>query len=338
VESPLPTPLIIHSFTASPPNITAGDSTTLNWSVTGADTLSIDQGIGMVTGTSLTVSPATTTTYILTATNTAGSVSVPVTVTVGETYGSIDINSNPAGAKVYLDGEDTGQITPIIITGVSTGIHTVKLELYLYESREDTNVLVTAGETKYLNWALTPATIQTLTLQPGSEGKDAYVSSGSPDMNFGDYPNLYIGYYSSVYSRYRTYLYFDVNPASLPLGAVVTSASLKLYQIGFSGAVGLPVGLYQVAGDWEEDTITWNNQPTSSSEAQHKINVTSSTDAWRSWNVEDLVKGWLEGSIPNKGMLLRPEFEPATNWVYFDSSDYSNADYHPQLVIDYYVP
>ena len=135
----------INSFTASPPGITSGESSTLIWSVTDADTLSINQGIGTITGTSITISPITTTTYILTATNTAGSVTASVTVTVGAAYGSIDINSSPPGAKVYLDGTDTGSITPIVLTNVSAGTHTVKLELYHYESKEDATISVTAG-------------------------------------------------------------------------------------------------------------------------------------------------------------------------------------------------
>src|SRR5262249_16349908 len=64
---------VIASFTASPNSIQAGQSATLNWSVTGATTLSISPGVGTVTGTSVTVSPSATTTYTLTATNSGGS-------------------------------------------------------------------------------------------------------------------------------------------------------------------------------------------------------------------------------------------------------------------------
>ena len=73
----------ITSFTASPSTITAGQSSTLNWSVSGATTLTLDNGIGSVTGSSSrTVSPGSTTTYTLTATNSTGSVSARATVTV----------------------------------------------------------------------------------------------------------------------------------------------------------------------------------------------------------------------------------------------------------------
>jgi YVTN family beta-propeller protein len=74
----------IQSFIATPPNITAGSSSTLSWSVSGnpAPTLSIDNGVGAVTGTSVSVTPAATTTYTLVATNSVGSTSASTTVTV----------------------------------------------------------------------------------------------------------------------------------------------------------------------------------------------------------------------------------------------------------------
>jgi hypothetical protein len=75
----------ISSFTASPSSITTGQSTLLSWSVSGtpAPTLSINNGVGTVTGTSKSVSPSQTTTYILTATNSAGTATANTTVTVG---------------------------------------------------------------------------------------------------------------------------------------------------------------------------------------------------------------------------------------------------------------
>jgi hypothetical protein len=79
---------IIESFTATPNAIAVGAKSTLTWDVSGTEpiTLSIDQGVGTVTGkTSIEVSPTASTTYTLTAQNSAGSVSKPVTLAVGET-------------------------------------------------------------------------------------------------------------------------------------------------------------------------------------------------------------------------------------------------------------
>lgn len=80
---------VINSFTASPGSITLGASSTLSWSVSGATTVSINQGVGGVTPSgSILVSPGATTTYTLTATNAAGSVTQPVQVMVSGGGGS----------------------------------------------------------------------------------------------------------------------------------------------------------------------------------------------------------------------------------------------------------
>ena len=74
----------ILSFTASPSTVTPGQSATLSWSVNGATSISVNNGVGDVSKlVSVTISPGQTTTYTLTATNSAGSVTSQVAVTVG---------------------------------------------------------------------------------------------------------------------------------------------------------------------------------------------------------------------------------------------------------------
>ncbi|MDZ7704482.1 MAG: PKD domain-containing protein [Trueperaceae bacterium] len=76
---------VITDFSALPSNITAGDSATLSWTASEYDSLSITPDIGNVTSdsdSSVLVSPTETTTYTLTATNAAGSVTAQTTVTV----------------------------------------------------------------------------------------------------------------------------------------------------------------------------------------------------------------------------------------------------------------
>jgi hypothetical protein len=74
----------ITAFAANPLVISAGQSAVLSWMVTGtpAPALSIDNGVGTVSGSSTVVAPATTTTYTLTATNSSGATTAQTTVTV----------------------------------------------------------------------------------------------------------------------------------------------------------------------------------------------------------------------------------------------------------------
>ena len=102
-EPTVPTTPTINSFSAASSRITSDQGTTLTWSVTGAHSVSIDQGIGVVTGTSVTVSPAVTTTYTLTATSASGgstSATTAVTVTGGVAGVTLTWNS---GSTVKLE-------------------------------------------------------------------------------------------------------------------------------------------------------------------------------------------------------------------------------------------
>lgn len=97
----------IDSFTASPGTIDQGNNSTLAWTVTGADTVSINQGIGSVAASgNRSVSPATTTTYTLTASNGSGSVTAQQTVTVNTPPPPV-ISSFTASPSTILQGDDT---------------------------------------------------------------------------------------------------------------------------------------------------------------------------------------------------------------------------------------
>jgi hypothetical protein len=73
---------VIQTFTANPPTISAGQSSTLSWAATGASYFIVTPQVGAERGTSVTVSPTQTTTYVLVATNQYGRSASRVTVTV----------------------------------------------------------------------------------------------------------------------------------------------------------------------------------------------------------------------------------------------------------------
>ncbi len=121
----------ITSFTATPSTINEGDSSTLAWTVTGSPTsLTIDQGVGPVTGSSTSVTPTTTTTYTLTATNAQGSDTATVTVTVSAAPVAPTITSFTATPSTINEGDSstlawtvTGSPTPTL--SINQGVGTV---------------------------------------------------------------------------------------------------------------------------------------------------------------------------------------------------------------------
>ncbi len=87
VDAGFPSPYIptVNLFNVQPNSIYAGGSANLQWSVSGADQVYIDHGIGQVGSSgSVNVSPSSSTTYTLTATNSYGYRTVSVGIVVFE--------------------------------------------------------------------------------------------------------------------------------------------------------------------------------------------------------------------------------------------------------------
>ena len=101
IRSAFPVPAV-ESFTATPSLIAGGESTTLKWQITGADAVEVNNGIGSIDSVSgsLVVSPTSTTTYILTATNGGGVVASEVTV-------GVDVPVLPPALNEFLSSNDS---------------------------------------------------------------------------------------------------------------------------------------------------------------------------------------------------------------------------------------
>lgn len=95
---------VINSFVATAASVTSGQSTQLSWNISGATSVTVNGAA--VTGSSLTVSPTVTTTYVLLAGNascsSACNTSASVTVTVN-TAGTGGTNGGTAANAIYGD-------------------------------------------------------------------------------------------------------------------------------------------------------------------------------------------------------------------------------------------
>lgn len=120
---------VITSFSASPGSISPGGSSTLSWDVSGATTVSLDQGIGSVPlSGSRAVSPGATTTYTPTATNAAGSVTATAAVSVSGgaagvpviSYFTADPETVPPGGPSTLSWSVSNADTVTISSGTES--------------------------------------------------------------------------------------------------------------------------------------------------------------------------------------------------------------------------
>jgi hypothetical protein len=134
IVNPVPIPVIVATFSITPNVITQGDSALLQWNVSGTASISIDQGIGIVPASgSLSVSPGVTTTYTLTAFNSANSVvkSVVLTVNPPPIIASLGINPSQIAPGQYatlswsVSGATSVRIDPDIGDVPATGSQAV---------------------------------------------------------------------------------------------------------------------------------------------------------------------------------------------------------------------
>lgn len=118
IPSPVYAP-VISSFTANPSYIQPGQSSTLSWTVNNTANVSISPSVGSVPNTGVyVVTPAYTTTYTLTASNSAGSVVASTTVTVAPYVGSTYYTSSTYSGTTEATSTATN---PVSTAGSSNG-------------------------------------------------------------------------------------------------------------------------------------------------------------------------------------------------------------------------
>jgi hypothetical protein len=342
-------PPVITSLTANPATVSPGDDSTITCIATDADS---DQLTYTWTGTGGAIT-GNGSSVILTAPATPGSCSINVVVSDGRggtdtrgvavtvataiTTGSISIASTPAGAAIYIDGTDTGSVTPLTISNVAEGNHDIELTYYHYIDKIGT-VTVTAGETTSINWPFTWAPDQTLTIQPDANAsKDAPVFQDHPDTNYND--NQLAVSQHIAYTQAKSYIQFNLS--SIPSGAVIIGARLGLwYSYSDVLSTDAPVGAYKVTGDWNASKITWTNQTTYTTTAAATVTVPADpTYDFIYWNILDLAKGWFNSPITNNGLVLASTDETSINGArIFLSSVATNASQRPKLEIIYFNP
>src|SRR3990172_7735333 len=136
----------------------------------------------------------------------------------------------------------------------------------------------------------------TTTLQPGAEGKDAYVISMLP-ANQGAATFLEAGGDTGTPPPARAYLEFNLS--SIPADSTINSAVLQLYYYSLYGPLDASqtLSLYKVTSSWDEMTIVFTSQPSFSGSATTSTSIgSSSAYGWYSFNITSLVSEWISDS------------------------------------------
>jgi hypothetical protein len=196
-------------------------------------------------------------------------------------------------------------------------------------------VMFVAISAAVFNISIRPAQASTtVTIQPESEGKDSSVFGMMAPDNFGDATSISTGGGTGSPPPARLYIQFDLS--SIPDGATVESAQVRLYYYQYYGVenTALDLSLYRVTSDWDEHVISWNIQPSISGSATSVTTVgNSGSYGWQSFDATSLIQGWENGSYPNYGFTIRLATEDKNNAKTFYSGD--NASLQPKLVVTY---
>ena len=192
----------------------------------------------------------------------------------------------------------------------------------------------------------------TITLQPGAAaGKDAELFSCGPcgyaSRNFGNKPDLNAVAWTNNgnKSNIRSLIQFDLS--AIPVGAVITDARLSLYynsdnQEGSHFSTFFyknTTMINRVTSNWDESTVTWNNQPSVTTANQVTLAAsTSSTQSYPNINVTALVQDMVNNPAQSFGFRLKMKAEDQFRKLLFASSDHANAALRPKLVVTYTIP
>ena len=149
---------------------------------------------------------------------------------------------------------------------------------------------------------------------------DAFIFEGNPSNNYGYSPNLAVGY--STGYELRMLIKWDLS--SLPSCINIISAEIRLNQWSNNASVGTDIE--RVNGVWDQNSVTWTNQPTTA--GWYGSQTFSSTSGLKFIPATDLLNDWL--IYGNNGVMFKSSF--GSNSQSFDSGE-SNPD--PRLIITY---
>lgn len=198
--------------------------------------------------------------------------------------------------------------------------------------------------TKPLTIILFEGEISEVVVQPnGENGKDALIYSYDPDKNYEAHPQIngFAWTNNGDIATARSLVEFDLS--NIPQNAEVEGVYLSLYHhiasnnTGHSQLSGSNEGLLQkVTEAWEEDTVTWNNQPEISEINQVTLSAsTSDTQNYLDIDVTGLFISEDGEWLTNYGMMLSQVTEEHFRSLTFASSDIVDSSKHPKLVVKF---
>ncbi len=175
-------------------------------------------------------------------------------------------------------------------------------------------------------------------IQPdAAAGKDAYISSSSPNKNYGSADPLKV-----QTNSLRALIEWDLS--SIPANADISSALMRLYVPSVQKTSGNTVNAHRITRIWYEDNVTWNKYDGANSwttaGGDYSSTVWASTPVGASrkyyfWDITQLVRSWHNSTYQNYGIILVSQSN--NNRKDISSSDSTTASRRPALLVNYTI-
>lgn len=164
--------------------------------------------------------------------------------------------------------------------------------------------------------------------------KDSSILKFTPDTNYGNQSELYIGRFTNEDTLYRTFMYFDLN--NLPKAIMVKKATLSLFiqrnEILEGNSINLQVET--VSSSFDGNTLCWSNQPPLSGDYYSWQSLKFKDTGPVEFDLTYAVRGWVHGLFENNGIAITGD-ENHNSLVSIGSRKHFNSSLWPKLVIEY---
>lgn len=201
----------------------------------------------------------------------------------------------------------------------------------------------------------------TVTFKPDATiGKDAIVftrvGANDANTNYGNYPELIMitWTWDGNLGTIRSLIKFE-ELSTIPSNAVITNVQLKFFGVYSSGIAPQgnsyytgstfptnPVLVSRVTSTWNENTVTWNTQPTTTTTNQMLIPASATQWGWdytinNTNDLKAIVQDMVNNPSSNHGFMLQLQTEATYRDMLFGSSDNPNPELWPELIVTYTV-
>ncbi|TDD55309.1 DNRLRE domain-containing protein, partial [Nonomuraea terrae] len=176
-----------------------------------------------------------------------------------------------------------------------------------------------------------------------STSNDAMIVSSSPRENYDGDLRLAAGV--SGRAIYRGVIKFPEVASLVPAGATLDNAELGLYydQTLAGTAASVPLEARAITQAWDPSTVTWNSINTQMGAVAATTTYQSAqANVWHTYTITDLAQGWISGSLPNHGVMVKAVNESVeAGGPVYSSGDYASGfpeNPMPKLTLTYDMP